>query len=432
MSRQGRREAARDAWLEVRSRIERDAQPGDGHGTAPLLDVLDRFFGRYAGKAVFNASELPRVQTCPASWAESKGHPDITDDAAAFGRAFHECMEVAAKQGRGAVSTLEIATRHGVEVIALTRLFDRFRFDPTGGVAEYAISLPLESATGSLYTVSGVVDLVRPTEGRDDALDVIDYKTTWRVASDPEPWHDPQTKAYALAVLADKDLHRHFGRKVERVFTFKAYPRLGDRGWSAAFEVNASNAAALEQDLARIAEEAVRNEVAVQADRTYQMSHFCDYCPGRAACPAVRREFTAAVSATREVPILKKDGTPGKRTSTVIDLEVRYDNALPLFELAKLLKKSSDGLRAAVKDFVSFTGPIPEVAGKYLAIRRVGKSQSLNEKNLLDAARALGIDLDTVRALVEWVKMLPKRYEERLDLYTEAQLEDAGDEDGED
>jgi hypothetical protein len=363
--------------------------------------------------ARFRSGALPRIEVCPPSWVESKGQLDASDAPAGLGKAFHDAMAQAAVDGRDAVDLERHAARHGCARRDLEYLWRRFGFDPQGGEAEVPVELIDREHR---LVVRGRLDWVQEEAGNPGTFDLADWKTTRRIDEDPEPWNDPATQSYAVGFFEQRD-------GVRAVRTFKVYPRRGDEGWTAPLEIDAASMPAVRERVLAIAREGLRQSRLPLEQRRYAISHHCDYCPGRATCPAQRREVAALFSAIREVPIAKKDGSPGRRTATVLDLEVSYETAPALHELRKLLKKGADALGEHVKAFVAAFGPVEVERDKWLAVLPSYKRAPLNEEQLERAAAELGPDVAAaVEKILAWRERQPKVREERLDIYTEDKL----------
>lgn len=330
------------------------------------------------GRAIFTASEMPRVWVCPSSWAESKDKPDVSDHATSLGRSYHDLMEYAARKGRekADMAVLAISAHHGVDEAELRDLFDRFTFDPSDGEPE----VNFERGYGDLF-FKGRIDWMRQVKPKH--YEYTDYKTTRLVAQELEAYADPQVKMYGVLMMDELD--------AESVMGTKAYIRRGDNGWTAAFRLDENNVEAERAFLFAIAERAVDMAKRPQEKRSYTMSRFCDYCPGRAECPAVRKEFAAAVSATKDVAILKKDGTPGKRTRTELDIDVTTENVMHYKEVAKLLGKAQRALDSRIRAFVDAVGPVEDERdpGHYLAVRRISRRPTFSKENIAKAAQIL-------------------------------------------
>lgn len=345
------------------------------------------------------ASTLPRLATCPASYAESLGKVNPSNPAAALGSAFHAAMYRAAQAGRQEVDLERIATEHGAPLEELSRLWRDFDFDPSRGVAEKAISFGDERVE-----ITGRLDYLEVLEPGTASL--VDWKTTHRIEEDPEPWNDPQTKAYAVGVLLEDD-------SLETVRTQKAYVRRGENGWSQPFTMTREMLDFEERELLDIAAAAVGQIEKAQDDRRYVLSHHCDYCPGRTTCPAVRREVTAALSALREV---------APRVAPSVDLVLTVETLPKWHEVVRLLTRAKNALHERIKEAVDALGPVEVEPGKFLAVKRAMRRVPLTEKLIREAARAADIDDGKVEDMLELLSERERRPEARLDIFTEASL----------
>lgn len=359
------------------------------------------------------ASALPRLALCPASLAESEGKVNASSPPALIGTAFHQAAELATLRGRDSVRVRDIAERLGADADEVQSLWDRFDFDFEGGQAEVKVEV-YDAETD--ITIPGHIDWLREQPESKGIYHLVDWKTTWRIAEDPEPWNDPQTHAYAVGAFETLP-------DVKRVTLFKAYPRAGtESAWSAGFDVTIENVEEVKAGLVRIASRALDDAEKPQSERRFAVTHHCDWCPGRVTCPAVRAEYTRALNATSEVFPLTKKGVPSKRGKTVVDLEITYENAASVLELKKLMTKSASALGDELRNFIAQTGPIEVEPGKFIALKPRQSSPQRTDKNLLIAARNAGVEFEVMDRVLAAFRELPKTASETLDIYTEAQI----------
>ncbi len=360
---------------------------------------------------------LARIEVCPASYAESLDQLDPSGEPAGFGSAYHDAMAEAASVGRAQVDVRAHAIRHGADPTDLLRLWARADYDPHGGEAE----LPTEiiDHEGKLV-IRGRLDIVDADPNEPGTYDLTDYKTTRRIDEDPEPWEDPQTQSYTVGFFEARP-------EAQKVRTWKFYARRGSNGWSACYEITRDAMPAVRENLLRIARTAVAQAALPLEKRRFQMSHHCDYCPGRVTCPAIRHETTSLLSALELAPRIKADGQKGKRTDTVLSIEIDYDNVVRLHELRKLLEKGAKELSEHIKQFVAAFGPMEVEPGKFLAVLPASKRVSFNEATLRRGGAALGLG-DAVQRLLDWRDAQPKVEEERLDIYKAERLLEASEE----
>jgi hypothetical protein len=322
-------------------------------------------------------SEMPRIEVCPGSLGQSAEKPDVSDAITSLGRAFHDYMAKATDRGLNDVNAMEVAAEFGVQAAELGDLTRRVSFDPSGGLAEQWV----EFRHGG-FIVRGRIDWVGPSAAEPDdpgVVDLVDWKTGWRIDEDPEPWADPQTQTYGFALLESRP-------DVERVYAYKQYVRRGDNGWSAAFVIDGTNKEALRARLIGIIERAIEQAGKPESARSYVLSHHCTYCPGRMDCPGIRKEVTAALSATSEQAVIKADGKPGKRKKTIVAIDLSLDNVAKVHELVKRLRASANALDSQVKEFILAVGPVEVLNGRFLAVIPQWKRESMNFKSVMRAA----------------------------------------------
>ena len=362
-------------------------------------------------KPTIRASSLPRLKVCPASYVESMDKVNPSSIEAALGTAFHAAMAVATQHGRGEVDIEHIANAHGVILADLTKLWHGFPFDPDHGSSERSVEFSDERVR-----ISGRLDWVDEVEPGTYSL--ADWKTTHRIEEDPEPWNDPQTQAYAIGFLMQNEA-------AMQVRTQKVYVRRGENGWSQAYTITREMMTGIADKLLEIAHRALDQVDLEPSKRDYTLSPSCSYCPGRASCPAIRREVTAALSALKDVPILKKDGTPSKRSETVLDLVLTIETIPKWHEVTKLLGKAKDAIHEQIKLAVDALGPIEIAPDKFLAVKVGHRRIALSEKIIREAAQSAEIEADKIDHMLAWLEQRDTRPEARLDIYSKDALEKA-------
>ena len=347
-------------------------------------------------RSSFRASSLPRLAHCPASAVTSEGCTDDSVHAGVIGTAFHACMAYASEHGLDAgIERAKVeAISRGIDVSEIEAIFSRFKWDPSTVNGRPEVRLELVNFEEKL-AIRGTADLV--VDHAENHIEVIDYKTTFRYAEEPDPDDHPQILAYGLAAWKARwgdspppDAH---------CTITLAFARLGsEHGW-ASYDFWESDLAWIEDVVWSIAREAALQYQRDEAGRDFQSGSWCQYCPGRRHCRALTADLEGAMN------LVGGDVN-----------DVTRDNVLSLHALRKTMGRFESALKKRVRELVDEGGPI-EHEGSVLEFRSAFRKPNISLPDVADALRRCGVDRMFCEAVEATLGMREKVESKRLDLY---------------
>lgn len=344
----------------------------------------------------YSASKLTTLARCPSAAVTSEDCTDDTMYAGTLGRAFHAVMAYAYDHGLDAAyERVKVeAISCGVDPDELERLVTRFKWDPSTLTARPEVKLELVNFDDKL-SIGGVVDLL--VDHSENHIEVIDYKTTWRYAEEPEPDEHPQLLAYGLA--AWKDRWGHQPPPDARCTLTLAFARLGsEHGWSS-WDFYEGDLAWIEDVVWKIARTASEQYEHDETRRDYQSGAWCQYCPGKSVCKALTSDLQGAMN------LVGGDVT-----------DVTRENVLGLHALRKSMTRFESALKKRVHELVADGGPI-EGDDSVLEFRTSFRRPGLKLDDVTDALLRCGADPQTREAVAATLGMRQKVEQRRLDLY---------------
>lgn len=344
----------------------------------------------------FAMAGLNRLAQCPASGVESEGQADASGHGAVVGIAYHQVMAHAATHGveSGHDAVKEICVAHGLEPEEVHPLLTKFPFDPSGGEPE--VYLTIEYPEFDIL-VQGRSDLVITHSEKHH--EVVDYKTTHDPAAEPEPDQHPQLLAYGLGVWrragwADDDSEA-------TVTVALAYPRLGDSGW-AQHDMNHLEKRYAESVVRSIVVEAAEQWEREVGRRRYRTGGWCQWCPGRATCPALATDIRGALN--------------------VLDqgVEITRENVVPLYGLRQAMTKFTSAIKGKVEELIDpeLGGPIVFSDGeRVLEKRQSDRRPAISNQAIDEAMMRCGVDQVTRRSVLSTLDMRPRKPSSRLGIF---------------
>lgn len=344
----------------------------------------------------YSASRLPRLAHCPASAVTSEGCADDSGPAAVVGRAFHAVMAYASEHGLDAAherAKVE-AIASGIDTDEVERLVTKFAWDPSTVNGQPEVRLELVNFDDKL-SIGGVADLL--VDHSANHIEVIDYKTTFRWAEEPDPSDHPQLLSYGLAAWRQR--WGHEPPPDARCTVTIAFVRLGsEHGW-ASWDFYEGDLAWIEDMVWKIARTASEQYDNDEGRRDYQSGAWCQYCPGRSVCKALTSDLQGAMNLV------------GGNIE-----DVTRDNVLGLFALRKSMTKFENALKKRVRALVAEGGPIDH-EGSVLEFRSSFRKPKLAMEDVVSALGRCGADEQTLDAVRATLGMRQKVEVERLDLY---------------
>ena len=332
-------------------------------------------------------SGLNRYANCPASPVTSEGCADPSGPGARVGTVYHRIMEYATEIGVAEAAKLvrSECLAVGVDPDAIQELLREFPFDPSGEGNMAEVEVALEFGGQHL---KGHIDLLRSEEPRE----VIDYKTGRRPAEEPEPGEHLQLLGYGIGAWELLGL----GEDDELTLSL-AFPRLGDRGWSQ-HTLSYEGMLDAREVIDRVVSTAVEQYGKPISERDYQSGAWCQYCPGRGTCPALRTDLRGAA------------GLAGER-------EITRENALKLHGLGKSMRKFERALSKGLAELVDQGGPIPQGDSKALEFRTHTRRPPISLGHVQGALRRCEVPEAQAEAVVNTLEMREGTESRRLDIY---------------
>jgi hypothetical protein len=329
----------------------------------------------------------------------SEGEPSPSIYLGRLGRAFHAVMAIAAMEGREeAIKHIKAeALKEGVKPIDLDELITKFNWDPSEApVVGTEMRVKLVNEKENL-TISGIIDLIMSESMW--KYEIVDYKTTYRWAEEPEPNEHLQMLAYGLALWDEK-----FGSNPDRpkdaeISLTLAFARLGsEKGWAQGGmgEFEAEEARDVIWSVAR---KAAKQYELDEERRDYQTGSWCQWCRGKSKCPALTADLRGALN------LVGDDVT-----------DVTPENAMHLHALRKSMSRFESALKKRLAELITETGPISG-SKKVLEFRSQFRVQSLTEAQVQAALRRCGADPTFTQAVMQTINLREKQEVRRLDLY---------------
>ena len=259
-----------------------------------------------------------------------------------------------------------------------------------------------------LKLVGGIIDYrAEVSEGH---WLVVDYKSG-NPDYQSEAEHNLQLLSYGASTLLEKG--------VDKVTVQLYFPRLGDDGWTEPHTIDGDEAERIVSGILDLVTAADAEWGKPESKRRYSVGEECTFCPGAATCPARMVPVAGAYNAIREVPILKKDGKPGKRTKMEIDFTVTLDNAAQVIYAVRQAKKATGILSDRVKEFVREHGPVSDGRGRELAFSSQSRAAAISIEDVEAALVKSGIDeVGQIKVLYE-LRELPRSSFEKMDFRKE-------------